>query len=80
MYKRQVPGDERIAEGDFVTMDFGCVKDGYCSDMTRTAAVGSATDEMKNVYATVLAAQEAGIAAARPGVTGAQIHLSLIHI
>ena len=69
-----VPGDERIAEGDFVTMDFGCVKDGYCSDMTRTVAVGSATDEMKNVYATVLAAQEAGIAAARPGVTGAQIH------
>ena len=69
-----VPGDERIAAGDFVTMDFGCVKDGYCSDMTRTVAVGSATDEMKNVYATVLAAQEAGIAAARPGVTGAQIH------
>ena len=69
-----VPGDERIAAGDFVTMDFGCVKDGYCSDMTRTVAIGSATDEMKNVYATVLAAQEAGIAAARPGVTGAQIH------
>ena len=69
-----VPGDERIAAGDFVTMDFGCVKDGYCSDMTRTVAVGNATDEMKNVYATVLAAQEAGIAAARPGVTGAQIH------
>ena len=69
-----VPGDERIAAGDFVTMDFGCVKDGYCSDKTRTVAVGSATDEMKNVYATVLAAQEAGIAAARPGVTGAQLH------
>ena len=69
-----VPGDERIAAGDFVTMDFGCVKDGYCSDMTRTVAVGSATDEMKNVHATVLAAQEAGIAAARPGATGAQIH------
>lgn len=69
-----VPGDERIAAGDFVTMDFGCLKNGYCSDMTRTVAVGSATDEMKNVYATVLAAQKAGIAAARPGATGAQIH------
>lgn len=75
-----VPGDERIAAGDFVTMDFGCVKDGYCSDMTRTVAVGSATDEMKNVYATVLAAQEAGIAAARPGVTGAQIHGAAVKV
>lgn len=69
-----VPGDQVVDTGMFITMDFGCVVDGYCSDMTRTVAVGSATDEMKNVYATVLAAQEAGIAAARPGVTGAQIH------
>ncbi len=69
-----VPGDERIKEGDFVTMDFGCVKDGYCSDMTRTVAVGYATEEMKNVYYTVLEAQKAGIAKARPGVTGAEIH------
>ena len=69
-----VPGDELICEGDFVTMDFGCTKNGYCPDMTRTVAVGSATDEMKNVYDTVLCAQLAGIAAARPGVPGADIH------
>ncbi len=69
-----VPGDERIKAGDFVTMDFGCVKDGYCSDMTRTVAVGYATEEMKSVYYTVLEAQKAGIAKARPGVTGAEIH------
>ncbi len=69
-----VPGDERLKAGDFVTMDFGCVKDGYCSDMTRTVAIGSATEEMKNVYYTVLEAQKAGIAKARPGVTGADIH------
>ena len=42
-----VPGDEVIHEGDFVTMDFGCLKHGYCSDMTRTVAIGYATDEMK---------------------------------
>ena len=59
--------------GDFVTMDFGCVKNGYCSDMTRTVAVGHVTEEMKNVYDTVLRAQRAGIKAARAGVTGAQI-------
>lgn len=69
-----VPGTELIRDGDFVTMDFGCVKDGYCSDMTRTVAVGSATDEMKNVYDTVLRAQKAGIDAARPSATGVEVH------
>ena len=69
-----VPGDEVISSGDFVTMDFGCIKDGYCSDMTRTVAVGSATEEMRNVYQTVFEAQKAGIAKARPGATGAEIH------
>ena len=68
-----VPGDVKIQAGDFVTMDFGCLKGGYCSDMTRTVAVGSATEEMRKVYDTVLEAQLAGIAAARAGVTGAEI-------
>ena len=35
-----VPGDKRIEAGDFVTMDFGANVDGYCTDMTRTVAVG----------------------------------------
>ena len=65
-----VPSDKPIAAGDFVTMDFGCIYDGYCSDMTRTVAVGSVTDEMRRVYQTVLDAQLAGIQAARAGVTG----------
>lgn len=68
-----VPGDEPIKEGDFVTMDFGCVKNGYCSDMTRTVAVGYATEEMKNVYDIVLKAQLAGIAGARAGISGGDI-------
>lgn len=68
-----VPGDEIIHAGDFITMDFGSLKDGYCSDMTRTVAVGSATEEMKNVYATVLEAQLAGIAAAKAGIPGREI-------
>ena len=68
-----VPGDKVIEKGDFLTMDFGSLKNGYCSDMTRTVAVGSATDEMKNVYDVVLRAQLAGIKAARAGVLGKDI-------
>ena len=68
-----VPGDELVAEGDFVTMDFGCIKRGYCSDMTRTVAVGHATEEMRSIYSVVLEAQLAGIAAARAGIPGRDI-------
>ena len=62
-----------IQEGDFVTMDFGASYMGYCSDMTRTVAVGFATEEMKTVYNTVLQAQLAGLAASRAGVPGEEI-------
>ena len=75
-----VPGDEVVKAGDFVTMDFGCIKNGYCSDMTRTVAVGHASDEMKKVYYTVLDAQNAGIAIARPGVSGREIHMAAANI
>ena len=68
-----VATDRVIREGDFITMDFGVIVDGYCSDMTRTVAVGYATEEMKKVYETVLAAQTAGIAATKAGATGQQI-------
>lgn len=68
-----VPGDVVIQDGDFVTMDFGTMYGGYCSDMTRTVAVGHATQEMRDVYNIVLEAQLAGIAAAHAGVTGAAI-------
>jgi len=62
-----VPGDNVIKEGDFLTMDYGAVVDGYHSDMTRTVAVGYATDKMKEVYQTVLEAQLASIAFLAPG-------------
>ncbi len=65
-----VPSEKEIQAGEFVTMDFGCVYGGYCSDMTRTIAVGYATEEMRRIYQTVLDAQSAGIAAACAGVTG----------
>ncbi len=68
-----VAGERKIQEGDFVTMDFGVLYHGYCSDMTRTVAVGYATEEMKRVYETVLSAQLAGIAATKAGVIGKEI-------
>ena len=52
-----VPTDKPVENGDFVTMDFGAVVGGYRSDMTRTVAVGSVSDEQKKVYDTVLRAQ-----------------------
>ena len=68
-----VPGDRKLQEGDFITMDFGVLYKGYCSDMTRTVALGYATEEMKKVYEVVRQAQLAGIAATRAGVTGKEI-------
>ena len=49
-----VPSDRKIQKGDFVLIDFGATCKGYHSDMTRTFAVGSATDEMRERYNLVL--------------------------
>lgn len=68
-----VPGGRVIQSGDFVTIDFGCVVGGYCSDTTRTVAVGGPTEEMRRVYDVVLRAQLVGIAAAQAGKTGKEI-------
>ena len=68
-----VAGERVIREGDFITMDYGASYMGYCSDMTRTVAVGHATEEMQTVYNTVLEAQLAGLAISRAGVPGADV-------
>lgn len=64
-----VPGDFAINSGDFFTLDFGAIYQGYCSDTTRTIAIGTITDEQKHVYDTVLKAQLAGVEAVRAGVS-----------
>ncbi|MFI3116172.1 MAG: Xaa-Pro peptidase family protein [Clostridia bacterium] len=68
------PTDKKIVEGEFITMDFGCILDGYCSDMTRTIAVGTPTEEMVRIYNLVLEAQKRGIEFAKAGVLGCDIH------
>ena len=52
-----IPGDRVLKYGDMITMDFGAKVGGYCSDMTRTVALGKPSDEMRKVYDTVLRAQ-----------------------
>lgn len=64
-----VPTDKPIANGDFVTMDFGALYHGYHADMTRTVAVGKITDTQKNVYETVLKAQKAALLGIRAGIS-----------
>ena len=63
-----VPSMNVIKEGDFVTMDFGAAHNGYCSDMTRTVAVGKISEEQEKVYNLVLNAQLAAIDAVKAGV------------
>ncbi len=64
------PGHKKIENGDFVTMDFGCVFEGYCSDMTRTIVVGKADEKQKEIYNTVLKAQLAVLDMLKPGLPG----------
>lgn len=68
-----VPTDKVLRSGEFVTMDFGAVVDGYCSDMTRTVAIGRPSEEMERVYQIVLQAQLAGIDAVHAGVLGREV-------
>ncbi len=65
-----VPTAKLVEQGDFVTLDFGCVLDGYCSDMTRTVVVGKASDEQRKIYNTVKAAQQIGLDTIRAGILG----------
>lgn len=67
------PTDRKLQKGDLILLDFGCRKDGYCSDLTRTVVLGPATDEQHEIYQLVLRAQSAGIAATRAGATGTAV-------
>lgn len=62
-----VPGKTKIKNGDMLLIDFGVVKDGYCSDITRTFAVGDVPQLHKDLYEIVLAANKAGIEAIKAG-------------
>lgn len=62
------PGDRKFAHGDFLLIDFGVIKDGYCSDITRTFVIGEASEKQKEIYNTVLKSTNTGIEAVKAGV------------
>jgi Xaa-Pro aminopeptidase len=62
-----------VREGDLVVIDFGAIVDGYHSDMTRTVSIGEPTPTQRRMDDVVRAAQAAGVAAVRPGVTGREV-------
>jgi Xaa-Pro aminopeptidase len=67
------PRDVAIERGTLVTVDIGAVLEGYCSDCTRTFAVGSPTDQAREIYELVLAAQLVGLEGVAPGVSGEDV-------
>lgn len=68
-----VPSAKKVEIGDFLTMDFGCVYEGYCSDMTRTIVIGKASEKQKEIYNTVLKAQLAALEFLKAGYKGKEV-------
>ncbi len=67
------PTEKKIESGDFVTMDFGCLYEGYCSDMTRTIVVGKADERQKEIYNLVLRAQKNALENIKAGMMGREV-------
>lgn len=65
--------EKKLEKGDFVTLDFGANVDGYNSDITRTVVIGEATNRHREIYHAVLEAQEAALAAIKPGVPAKEV-------
>jgi Xaa-Pro aminopeptidase len=63
-------GGKLLAPGDAVVLDFGCVLNGYCSDLSRTVFLGRPNEEQRHVYQAVLAAQGRALAGLRAGISG----------
>lgn len=68
-----VASEKVIESGDFVTMDFGCIYNGYCSDMTRTIVMGKPTERQMEIYQVVLEAQLKGLATIKAGFAANEV-------
>jgi Xaa-Pro aminopeptidase len=65
--------DKVVQAGDLLTLDFGAIYEGYCSDMTRTVMVGEPSEKQREIYGIVLEAEKRGVAACKAGMTGAEL-------
>lgn len=74
------PSDRPIEPGELVVIDFGCIVDGYCSDMTRTVSVGEPSPEARRLWETVLDAQQRGCAAVTVGAECAAVDRASRHV
>ena len=70
------PGVRRVQEGDLVVLDFGALVDGYCSDMTRTFAIGDISETQVRMLDVVAASQQAGVDAVAAGVEAKEVDLA----
>jgi len=70
------PGNHKLAAGDFILIDFGCVVNGFCSDITRTFVFGEASDSQRKIYSIVQKAQKCARAAARTGIKACDVDLA----
>ena len=70
------PGMRKLRSGDMVVMDFGCKVNGYCSDMTRTVAIGEPCDELKKIYNIVLQAQLKCLSVLKPNMSARDLDLT----
>ncbi|MGE5629853.1 MAG: M24 family metallopeptidase [Caulobacteraceae bacterium] len=68
-----VATEKKLGSGEFLTLDFGCVYNGYCSDMTRTVFIGKAPERHRKIYDIVLKAQLEALKGIKPGVTGKSV-------
>lgn len=67
------PSDRPVQRGDFLTMDFGALRQGYNSDITRTVVIGEAGVKEREIYSAVLEAQLKAVAAVRAGIRGQEV-------
>ena len=67
------PSDRVVERGELVVIDFGCVVDGYCSDMTRTVSVGEPSADARHMWEVVYESQVAGRDAVAAGVEAAAV-------
>ncbi len=74
------PTQKKIETGDFITMDFGALVEGYRSDMTRTVVVGTPDEKQKKIYSIVQEAQQQGLKSARAGRVGKDVHQDVMNV